>query len=206
MHPLWGSSAAAEAVRRSLPHPQPRTARGAPGAPGAVASHLPAPSPSLGPACRPGLAGARSLFADLPARQCCPLLRSGATDRRERLLQPRRLAPSPPPASLPNQQQPRGGYHGDAAPRPPRGGAGGRHACFSRQNSKAGRAALQPLSPSRDEEGPAPEGLQLPACSAPKPGEGATTGSAEHAGSCSPFFEDLGLEKVLFIECLFEGR
>lgn len=178
-------------ARRSLPCLCPGTVRGAPGA---ATSRCPAPSPSLGPGSSPGLAGARSLFAELPARQSCPLLRSGTTDRRGRPLLPLRLAPGPPPASRPNQLQPRGGYHGDAAPRPPRGGAGGRHARFSRQNSKAGRAALQPLSPSWDEVDPAPGGLQLPTCCEPKTGEGVLIGSAKHAGCCSPFVEVLGLK------------
>lgn len=178
-------------ARRSLRCLWPGTVRGAPGA---AASRCPAPSPSLGPGSSSGLAGARSLFAELPARQCCPLLRSGTTDRRGRPLLPLRLAPGPPPASRPNQLQPRGGYHGDAAPRPPRGGAGSRHARFSRQNSKAGRAALQPLSPSWDEVGPAPGGLQLPKCCEPKTGEGVQIGSARHAGCCSPFVEVLGLK------------
>lgn len=165
--------------------------------PGAAASRCPMPSPRLGPGSPPGLARARSLFAELPARQGCPLLRSGTTDRRGRPLPPLRLAPGPPPASQPNQLQPRGGYHGDAAPRPPPGGAGGRHARFSRQNSKAGRAALQPLYPSWDEAGPAPGGLQLPACCAAKMGEGVPTGSSRHAGSCSPSDEDLGLNSSI---------
>lgn len=130
------------------------------GAPGASASHRLAragASPQAecralrpaggGPHSSPPPAGARSLFAEPPARLSCPLLRSSPTDRRERWQQSLRLAPRQPPAVRPNQQRPRGGYQGDAAPRPAGGVAGGRHARFSRQNSKAGREALQPPPP-----------------------------------------------------------
>lgn len=109
-----------------------------------------ATGPTLSTSTRPG---ARRLSAEPPARPSCPLLRSGPTDRRERSGPPRRLAPDPPSAARSNQRRPRGGYQGDAAPRPAGGGAGGNHALFSRQNSKAGRATLQPPPrPSRDEE------------------------------------------------------
>lgn len=120
------------------------------GTPGASASRRPAragASPQArccalrpaggGPHSSPPPAGARSLFAEPPARLSCPLLRSSPTDRRERWQQSLRLAPRPPPAVRPNQRRPRGGYQGDAAPRPAEGVAGVRHARFSRQNSKA---------------------------------------------------------------------
>lgn len=194
------SRAAAGAARAGLSRAHGPWRRA--GAPGASASRRLAragSSPRLRPGCRaqrpagggPGSSpppdGARSLSAEPPARQSCPLLRSGPTDRRERRQRPRRLAPRPPPAIQPNQRRPRGGYQGDAAPRPAGGGARGRHARFSRQNSKAGRAALQPPPPSWGGAGPTSRGLQLPACSAPAPGGGAPNWGAEHARICSPF-------------------
>lgn len=77
------------------------------------------------PDSSPAPAGARSLFAEPPARLSCLLLRSGRTDRRERPQLPRRLAPRPPSVVRPNQRRPRGGYQGDAAPRPAGGVAEG---------------------------------------------------------------------------------
>lgn len=153
-----------------------------------------APRPAGGgPAlCFPRLASAASSHSRRPgclARCSAPARLTGTSaGSRRGVLLPARSAVQP------NQRRPRGGYQGDAAPRPAGGVVRCRHARFSRQNSKAGRAALQPPPPSWGEEGPAPGGLQLPVCRAPAPGGGAPTGDVRHSGTCSPFVEYQGWE------------
>lgn len=194
---------------RALTRPWPRAARegsrgrslAPPGARGRLASRPgTAQCPvGSGPGSPPSPASARSLSAELPAQQSYPLLRSGPTDRLERRPPPLRLAPGPPPLSQPNQRRLRGGYQGDAAPRPLGGGAGGRHARFSRQNSKAGRAALLLSPPSRDQRGPDSPGLQLPAYYALALGVEAPTGGAWCDVTCSPCVgERTGKSSVIY--------
>lgn len=173
---------------QGLPGPQPRAAWRAPAlrlASGPGAARL-APQVA-GPALRlPWLARAassRSRRPGCPVRCSAPARLTGASARSCSGVSP----PARPPWSGPisdgreavtrvTRQRVRRG----AWPR-------GRHARFSRQNSKAGRAALQPPPPSWGEAGPAWKGLQLPVCSAQAPGGGVPTEDAGHAGTCSPF-------------------
>lgn len=144
--PAWGRGAAlAAAGGRGSRRPRRGSCRGP------LQAHR-RPGPAERRAGKGGQAR-RRLSSDLQRRRrpraprpSVPQLGSGATDRLRR-------APRPPGSATPtaarsaNQRRPRGGYQGDAAPRPAGGVASARHARFSRQNSKAGRAALSHLRP-----------------------------------------------------------
>lgn len=173
---------------RGLPGPQPRAAWRAP-------ASRPASGPSAarlgpaggGPGSSPSPAGARSLFAEPPARPPCrcsaPARLTGASARSSRGAS----LPARPPRSGPIRDR-REAVTRVTRRRVLRGAwPRGRHARFSRQNSKAGRVARQPPPQSWGEAGPTSKGLQLPVCSAQAPGGGAPTGGAGHAGTCSPF-------------------